>query len=174
MPGENALFKPDPLWEEVVRAVQRWAVRDYRRQAVALTLHLSHGKSVREPLPLVEGSGPPPGRGPWASGPEPKRYTDCQLVYWPGLGQFRFTAQQARAVCVLWEAWEQGHPLVGQKTLLAAAGSDAVRCSDLFSRCEAWDRGLIVRHPGAMYSLPELKAADEPDGPRVVREDCEG
>lgn len=157
-PAENTLFPPDPAWEAVVAAVQAYCLREHKRQATALTIHLSHGHARKIPLPLVEDA-PPPRPEEWASGRTPRHLSDFQLVYWPGLGRFRFTRQQSRAVAVLWQAMLDGTHFVDQLTLLRAAGSDASRCSDLFRRCEAWGT-LIIRGEGALYRLRATEEAD--------------
>jgi len=169
---QNSLFPPDPLWDDLVRAAQAYSRKEYGRQSTHIALTLSHGNSHRQRLPLLPDA--PPAKAPpepWASGPVPKHLSDFQLVYWPGLGEFRFPPGPAKAVKLLWEAWEGGTRWVGQKALLAAAESHATRCADLFSRCgEAWGV-LILRREGAMYALPELKAEETPEETRVVRDD---
>ena len=149
-------------------AVQAFCLREYGRQGTAITIHLSHGRSYKMPLPLLPSRAPAPPE--WASGPVPKHLSDYQRVYWPGVGIVTFTPPQAKAVRLLWEAMEEGTHEVGQTALLAAAGSAAVKVSDLFKSCEKWRR-LIVRGDGPRYRLAELPRESGPEEPRVVPDD---
>lgn len=145
-------------WEELVRLARAYALRQYGREAVALTIHLEGGESARQPLPprhLEELRTAQPASG-WASGPEPKHSTDFARVYWPGLEpcEFRLSGKQRLVVEELWRAREEGEPAVAQGELLRAAGSDATRLHDLFRRSPAWGT-LIVAAGDGRYRLPE-------------------
>ncbi len=67
---------------------------------------------------------------------------DYRDVLWHGANH-KFTATQAAVVKVLWEAYTNETPDVGQETLLEKAGSDAKRLSDLFKGHAAWDTMIV-------------------------------
>jgi hypothetical protein len=68
---------------------------------------------------------------------------DFRSVVWFGI-PYTFTPNQAACVRVLWEAWENATPEVGQETILAKAGAEGKRLSDVFKRHPAWG-ALIVQ-----------------------------
>ncbi len=80
---------------------------------------------------------------------EAKHSTDYHSVLWYGT-EYKFTNTQAACVKVLWEAWEQGTPDVGQAAILEEVDSDRRRLSDVFGRGKkrhpAW--GTMIQ-PGA-------------------------
>ncbi len=82
---------------------------------------------------------------------------DFASVAWRGK-TFSFTGSQSVVVRELWRAWSRETPELRQETLLAAAGSDAGRLSDLFKGHPAWNV-LIV--PGA--SRGTFRLADLPE-----------
>lgn len=155
---ENSLFPADALWQEVARAIHAYCLAHHGQPAAWVRVWCSHGFSFSDRLPPPEDLRQQPER--WDCGPRPRHLSDWQQVYWPGLGTFRFTAAQARAVKVLWEAMEDGTHWVEQRHLLRAAGSDSHRLSDVFSRSEAWARRMIVGQ-GSLYRLAELPQAEE-------------
>ncbi len=81
-----------------------------------------------------------------APGHNPKRLTvemdNGEKVKLP----FGLTAA-APGVRVLWEAWENGTPDVGQDAILEAAGSDGARLRDLFKNHPGW--GTLIVATGA-------------------------
>ena len=93
-----------------------------------------------------------PPAGPRAA---PWHAPDFASVNWFGT-VYRFTANQRKAVAVLWEAWANGADAVDQKTLLEASGSFAIRLRDVFAHGThpAW-RTMIVplRVPRGCYAL---------------------
>lgn len=73
---------------------------------------------------------------------------------------YSFTATQAACIKVLWEAWEQGTPEMGEPAILAEAESNSPRMRDIFRNSPAWEN-LIV--PGSTKGSFRLK---EPKGSR--------
>jgi hypothetical protein len=62
----------------------------------------------------------------------PARHTeDFRSVHWFGT-TYCFTEIQAQVVALLWEAWENGTPDVGQRTLRAQAQVQSDRLQDVF------------------------------------------
>lgn len=161
-------------WDQLASLVQAYAQRKYGVPAVAITIHLLHDQPHREPLVIGGGAAPPPcdhdPPGPvarpvtdWASGELPKALSDCQRVYWPGLGEFRFGEKQAAAMRLLWEAYEDGTHEVAQTVLMAAAGSDG-RLHDLFKNHRGKPLGpgrLIVAGAAGNYRFAPLPDPDE-------------
>jgi hypothetical protein len=62
---------------------------------------------------------------------------DFRSVNWFGT-VYEFTPNQAACVKVLWEAWDNGTPIVGDATILESAGSDAERLPLVFRDHPAW------------------------------------
>lgn len=60
-----------------------------------------------------------------------------------GAVTYSFTAQQGRAVELLWREWEAGTPDVPDEDLLRACGTDATRLNDVFRGCTAWGRWIV-------------------------------
>ncbi len=60
-----------------------------------------------------------------------KHSPDFRSVNWFG-ALYEFTPQQAACVKMLWEAWKNGTPTVGDATVLETAGSDAERLPLVF------------------------------------------
>src|SRR5262249_52852577 len=82
----------------------------------------------------------------------PARHSvDFRTVTWFGK-EYRFTPTQAHCVKVLWEAWQNGTPDVGQETILEEAGSDSKRLQDLFKNHKTW-RELITTVQKGSYRL---------------------
>jgi hypothetical protein len=91
--------------------------------------------------------------------PKPAHHSDdFRSVRWYG-ADYRFTPTQAACVRVLWEAWERGHPEVGQETILSAAESDGSRLRDLFKRPgsthPAWGEMIVEGGTKGAYRLAE-------------------
>lgn len=75
-----------------------------------------------------------------------------------------FTASQARAVAVLWEAWENDTPDVRQELLLDAAGSESRRLDNLFRGHAAWGTMIVV---GPLRGLFRLAGPPSPGNPPI-------
>jgi hypothetical protein len=84
---------------------------------------------------------------------------DFRSVNWFGT-RYSFTGNQACFVKILWEAWENDTPEVGQATLLAAADAHTERLDHAFSlgRHPAW--GTMIR-PGSTRGTFQLCPPDD-------------
>ena len=95
------------------------------------------GRIVLNVPAAVELAAPPDAPTP-ATPRAPARHSpDFRSVHWFGVS-YSFTALQGAMVRILWEAWEDGTPDVGQERLLEEAGSEANRIRDLFRGHPAW------------------------------------
>lgn len=100
----------------------------------------------------------------WARGPEPKHMPDFSIVYWPGLGVFRFGGRKQRTIVrALWNARERGLPGVRQDELLRAADSESGRVWDLFTNSPAWKTLIVSAGPGVL-SLPPTPSLEAEGG----------
>jgi hypothetical protein len=81
---------------------------------------------------------------------------DFRSVRWCGR-DYNFTPMQASCVRVLWEAWENGSPVVGQAHIIDRAGSAGSRLQDVFEKGKhpAWGTLIIKAKKGA-FRLAEL------------------
>lgn len=70
---------------------------------------------------------------------------DYRSVVWFGV-QYRFSAAQAAAVRLLWEAWQRGVPEVSGVTLLEASESAGGKVSGVFRDHPAW--GTMIGQAG--------------------------
>jgi hypothetical protein len=77
---------------------------------------------------------------------------DFRSVRWFGTN-FTFTAMQAACVGILWTAWENGTPEVGNHTLLVEAGAETKRIDHHFRDHPAW--GTMIR-PGKTKGTTRL------------------
>lgn len=78
---------------------------------------------------------------------------DFRSVKWNGR-VFNFTPNQAAIIRVLWTAWENGTPDVGQDTLFDAADCITRRMSVVFRNNPAWQTMVVSLRKGA-YRLGE-------------------
>jgi hypothetical protein len=78
---------------------------------------------------------------------------DFRAVHWFG-ADYTFTATQAAAVRILWKAWEDGVPAVGQSAILEDAGSEQGRLRDVFRHSPAWGSMIVSDTKGA-YRLAQ-------------------
>jgi hypothetical protein len=67
---------------------------------------------------------------------------DFRSVHWFGF-RYTFSAMQAACIKVLWEAWENRTPEVGDAAILEAAGSDAERLPLVFRNHPAWGTMIL-------------------------------
>ena len=83
---------------------------------------------------------------------------DFRSVKWYG-ETYSFTASQAAVVRVLWEAWKQGTPDVGNQTLAAAVDeADKDRSvRDLFRDNPAWNSMIVAGGSKGSHRLAEPK-----------------
>lgn len=89
----------------------------------------------------------------------PTHSPDFRSVNWFGTPH-EFTAQQAACVKVLWEAWENRTPTVGDSTILEAADSDAERLGLVFRDHPAWETMIVAGSTKGTHRL----AAEPPKG----------
>ena len=76
---------------------------------------------------------------------------DFRMVVWFGK-EHRFSPTQAACVGVLWRAWWNGAPDVGQETILDKAKSNSNRLQDVFKGHKTW-RELIESRSKGTYRL---------------------
>jgi hypothetical protein len=120
--------------------------------AFVVTIRAQDGALLRLPCPASQEANVDPAAhlrlaaGDEVQVTEPRHSPDFRSVRWTDGAAYGFTAGQASVTRLLWEAWEQGTPDIGQETLLEASGSEGNRLADLFRSHPAWGR-LIV--PGA-------------------------
>ncbi len=67
---------------------------------------------------------------------------DFRSVRWYGT-EYSFTGNQAKIVSVLWAAWKQGTPDVGDEHLMVHADAKTSRIVDIFRDCDAWGRMIV-------------------------------
>jgi hypothetical protein len=84
--------------------------------------------------------------------PSARHSTDFRSVYWFGT-DYTFTATQAACVAALWTAWENGTPDVSQEHVLAQAGAESQRLSDVFSGHSAWKTLIVAGGSKGAYRL---------------------
>lgn len=145
-------------WYNLLAAIQQYVSSKYIGQtAVELSLRLSGGGRVKEPIPPTAVRIDVPPQQVWASGPAPKHTEGFRRVYWPGLGEFTFSWKQGAAVRELWAAWEEQSPGVSQEAVLQAAESDCARLYDLFRRHSAWGVLIIQGDKSGTYRLAEVE-----------------
>jgi hypothetical protein len=82
---------------------------------------------------------------------------DFRSVVWFGQS-YTFTNTQAACLEILWEAWSNQTPELGQAHILEAARSKAKRLQDLFSKHPAW-KTMIAR--GEKKGTFRLRSPDE-------------
>ena len=71
-----------------------------------------------------------------------KRSLDFRSVHWFG-ADHTFTATQAACVKVLWEAWQNGTPDVGQETVIDKAGAETKRLDHVFRAHPAFGTMIV-------------------------------
>lgn len=72
----------------------------------------------------------------------PKHSLDFRTVNWFGT-EYQFTAIQAACVKVLWEAWENGTPAIGDQTVLTIVDSTSERLPLVFRDHPAWGKMIV-------------------------------
>ena len=85
---------------------------------------------------------------------------DFRSVRWFGKG-YSFSAIQSDAVEVLWEAWENATPEVGQSYILQKIGSDCDHLKDVFKRHEAWGTMIQPGPKRGAFRLAEIPRKKE-------------
>lgn len=85
--------------------------------------------------------------------PDARHSPDFRSVNWFG-NVFNFTPTQAACIKILWEAWENKTPAVGEATLLESAGVGArSRLVDIFRNHAAWNTIVVSGGTKGAYRL---------------------
>lgn len=128
----------EPLFE----AARQWAKRNYGAAVVPISvqLNLSHGLT---PIVLAAPAAAPPSAEESFQIQPGRGFRSLRV----GKNVYPFTATQARAVELLYDAWESGAPDVPDSELLQAARTEAVKVSDLFRGSAAW--GTLITEGGS-------------------------
>lgn len=86
----------------------------------------------------------------------PTHGPDFRDVSWRGT-KYVFAPEQAACIRVLWEAWEQGNPLVADGTVLQKAGvGDKQRLRDVFKNHAAWGKMIVKGPQQDFHGLQEI------------------
>jgi hypothetical protein len=107
------------LWERVFDGEGR-STAGTKSQTVTIVAAEPTETTARESTPAIEPTGA-------------RHSPDFRSVHWFG-ADYSFTSSQAACVKVLWEAWENGTPEVGQRHLLQEAKSEQSRLQDVFKQ----------------------------------------
>src|SRR5262245_25510097 len=91
--------------------------------------------------------------------PDARHSLDFRSVHWFGR-DFAFTPNQAACVKVLWGAWANGTPDVGDPTLLTAADCGSDRLVDVFKHNPAWGTMIVNGSTKGSSRLQELDALE--------------
>ncbi len=81
-----------------------------------------------------------------------KHSIDFRSVHWFGT-DYSFTANQAAAVKILWQAWENGTPDIGGDTLAAEIDSESKRAQDIFKNHPAYGKMIRSGQSKGSYRL---------------------
>jgi len=81
---------------------------------------------------------------------------DFRSVHWFGT-DYTFTPTQAACIKVLWRAWDNGTPDVGQQAILEdiEVEADSKRLVDLFKNQRAWGTMIVRGGTSGAYRLAE-------------------
>jgi hypothetical protein len=99
----------------------------------------------------------PPPAADQAPLPRCRHSVDFRDVVWNGVS-YKFGRLQAISVKVMWQAWENGTPELGQRTILAEAGSDSTKLVDVFRNHPAWGVMIVTGSTPGTYRLSEPEA----------------
>lgn len=80
---------------------------------------------------------------------------------WFGV-DYSFTGNQAAVIEVLWEAWENGTPEVGNAKLIEAADSESKRLRGVFKNHPAWGSMIVAGKTKGSHRL--VSPTREPSG----------
>lgn len=81
-------------------------------------------------------------------------------VYWFGR-TYGFSKQQANVVEVLWKAWRNRTPDVGDEQLRNASGTASVRLADVFRDNDAWGTMIVEGGTRGTHRLKEPEPEPE-------------
>jgi hypothetical protein len=86
--------------------------------------------------------------------PPARHGPDFRSVHWYG-NDYTFTPTQAACVKVLWEAWKNGTPEVGQETILEhpQVEAESKRLVDVFKDHPAWGTMIVKGQTAGAYKL---------------------
>ncbi len=86
--------------------------------------------------------------------PPARHSKDFRSVYWYG-DDYTFSPAQAACVNVLWEAWENGTPELGQATILEhpEVEAESKRLVDLFKGHPAWGKMIVKGKTAGAFRL---------------------
>jgi len=89
--------------------------------------------------------------------PPARHSKDFRSVHWFGT-DYGFTPTQAACVKVLWAAWENGTPDLGQDTILEhpEVEAESKRLFDVFRDHPAWGTMIVKGQTAGAYRLAEL------------------
>jgi hypothetical protein len=149
----------DPL-RELFRAAEEFALAVYGRRPRSIRLDL---EGADRPLHLPM---PPPTPQPRQAAPAPpappapqprgvKHSPDFRCVNWYGQ-IYSLTPAQAAVVRILWDAWENETPDVGQESLLESSGSESAKLSDVFKDSPAWNTLVVSGGSRGTFRLANL------------------
>jgi hypothetical protein len=127
-------------WDRWVAATNRIGsiLLEVRAMATAAGAAADQGRAASPERPL------PPAR----------HSEDFRSVHWYG-DDFAFTPTQAACVKVLWLAWENGTPELGQATILEhpVVEAESRRLVDVFKGHPAWDKMIVKGRTAGTYRL---------------------
>lgn len=110
---------------------------------------------VASQVPEVQRAGGGQVQSAILSDEKPARHSsDFRSVIWFGT-PFSFTANQAACIKVLWDAWENGTPDVGDQTIIEAADASSLRLSVVFRDSPAWGTMIRPGHTKGTHRLSE-------------------
>jgi hypothetical protein len=123
------------------------------------TIHDEHGTELRRLAAELEEAGDEADSTPGSSTPRHTAHSeDFHSVSWYGQA-YTFTHQQAAAVKLLWQAWENGTPDLGQAYLLEKIDSDGSRLRDIFKGKDgmhpAWGTMIVESKKGVFRLSPQ-------------------
>ena len=138
------LKQPESILFDAIRAYVAGLYGPSRR-AKRVYLVLDDDERLSLPVPV-----------PWQTEqtPGPRHSSDFRSVNWYGQ-RYTFSAGQAAVVRLLWEAWQNDTPEVGQETLLDGAGSEGSKIADLFRDHPAWGQFVVPGGSRGTYRLAE-------------------
>lgn len=77
---------------------------------------------------------------------------DFRSAHWYGT-DYTFTPMQAAAVKILWEAWGNGTPEMGQEYILVNIDSDSKHLKDIFKGNSAWKTIIVAGRTAGSFRL---------------------
>jgi hypothetical protein len=84
----------------------------------------------------------------------PRHSQDFRSINWFGQ-RYSFSAGQAAVVRLLWQAWTNDTPEMGQDALLEGSGSESAKLSDVFKDHAAWGTLIVAGGSRGTYRLAD-------------------